>query len=271
VSFNSGLAEISARVDSPPVRKGHAGWRYWDRAEVPDGEWMLPTFEDGEWSQGEAPLGYGEDVIKTKTSFGGDPENKHPAGYFRLTFEVNDPNAFPAWLAEIRCDDGAVLYLNGKEVYHYKIQEGDLSRARFSAGKLSSSGNSETRYHPFHLKPNELLRGSNVLTVSVHQADAGSSDLVIDVSIEGLVGDRLAPPPQRSLLVDGVLDADNAISSYINGWGKQLLMQDRSPAPNQWEQQLERRLFHESISKLPIPTEPLSTKALFMSVVRRVC
>ena len=107
--------------------------------------------------------------------------------------------------------------------------------------------------------------------MSVHQADAGSSDLVIDVSIEGLVGDRLAPPPQRSLLVDGVLDADNAISSYINGWGKQLLMQDRSPAPNQWEQQLERRLFHESISKLPIPTEPLSTKALFMSVVRRVC
>ena len=122
-------AELSADVASPLVRKGHAGWRYWDKAERPPAEWTQADFEDEAWAQGDAPLGYGEDIIETEIDFGGKAEEKHPAAYFRLLFEAPKPEAFPAWIAEIRCDDGAVIYLNGKEVYRYNMDGGDLSEA----------------------------------------------------------------------------------------------------------------------------------------------
>ena len=46
-------------------------------------------YDDAAWETGDAPLGYGVDGIATTISFGEDAENKHPAAYFRLIFNVN--------------------------------------------------------------------------------------------------------------------------------------------------------------------------------------
>ena len=39
--------------------------------------WNQKDFDAGAWARGESPLGYGEDFIKTKLSFG-DQSNKKP-------------------------------------------------------------------------------------------------------------------------------------------------------------------------------------------------
>lgn len=250
-----------------PVSRGEAGWRYWDAAEPPEGAWASVAFDDDGWDQGEAPLGYGENVIATELDFGGDAEDKHPAAYFRLAFEMPDPAAFPGWRAEIRCDDGAVVYLNGEEVYRYNMAEGDLEGATFSAGKLSSSGNRESRYHAVVLDPDDFQEGANLLAVSVHQSDRGSSDLILDLAVEGLTAEQLEAPERRPLVVDGILEDDDRVSNYIDVWGKHILQRDRSPAPNQWLQQLRRRLSDTAV----VDVQSGSREALSPEEIYRRC
>ena len=35
-------------------------WRYWDQGGLPDAAWFASDFDDLQWKQGKAPLGYGE-------------------------------------------------------------------------------------------------------------------------------------------------------------------------------------------------------------------
>ena len=164
------------------LKRGHEGWHYWDKAERPPESWNTGDFDDSAWATGTAPLGYGEDDIATTISFGDDGNNKRAVAYFRLTFDVDDPNAHPVWAGELRCDDGAVVYLNGKEVYRYNMPAGDLAKATFALGTLSDPD--ESSYHAFDLDRGHLKAGQNVLAISVHQANGGSSDLVMDFALK---------------------------------------------------------------------------------------
>ncbi len=251
----------AARAEVAVVARGEEGWHFWDKGEQPPQEWMTAAFDDTEWEEGKAPLGYGEDDIATAISFGGQENNKHAVAYFRLAFAVEDPTAHPQWLAELRCDDGAAVYLNGEEVYRYNMPSGELREGTFAAGKLSSARNRESHYHAFYLEPEELQEGENLLAISVHQSDSGSSDLVLDIAVSGL--DEKKRPAVKPLMKDGVLESDGAISTYIDAWGKHLLRQERAPIPNGFASQL-RRDFVDRELRLTSPSEiPVDAESLY--------
>ena len=48
------------------VSKGQGGWRFVDTGDVPPADWTQAEFDDSEWKEGRAPLGYGEEVIGTQ-------------------------------------------------------------------------------------------------------------------------------------------------------------------------------------------------------------
>ncbi len=179
------LAAVPAAAEEDVVLldRGHQGWRYWDKGERPPKEWNTKDFDDTAWSTGAAPLGYGEDDIATTISFGEQENNKHPVAFFRFTFQVDAPDVNPVWIGELRCDDGAAVYLNGKSIYRYNMPDGDLTEATFASGTLS--GLAESSYHAFYVEGGYLKAGENVLAISVHQANAGSSDLVMDFALKG--------------------------------------------------------------------------------------
>ncbi len=222
--------------------------------------WNTVEFDDSAWDTGTAPLGYGVDGITTSISFGGDEKKKHAAAFFRLTFNVDDPAAHPVWLCELRCVDGAAVYLNGEEIYRYNMPTGDLGETTFALGTLS--GNRKSTYHTFYLEGGHLKAGENVLAISEHQADSASSDLIMDFALKG--GSEIRVPETKPLMSDGILESNTTISKYIDRWGKHLLKQDRAPNPTRLSSEIKTdRIIDREVELIEPSDAPLSPEELY--------
>ncbi|MEZ5325993.1 MAG: PQQ-binding-like beta-propeller repeat protein [Verrucomicrobiales bacterium] len=168
-------------------------WKYFDKGASRDAGWMKPEFSDEAWSKGAAQLGYGDRDEATAIS---NDAAGYPTYYFRRTFEVKDPAKLKPLVVRLLRDDGAVVYLNGKEIVRDNMPEGSISHDTFA----SSTTPAENGFHVYDLSSEKLLSGKNVLAVEVHQADAESSDVSFDLELrEKLPGkDKLGTPePDR--------------------------------------------------------------------------
>lgn len=153
-----------------------------------EAHWKHEEFQDDGWAIGTAPLGYGGisgRTLNTTVSFGNDPAKKHRTTYFRKTFEIDDAGRFASLSLRLMSDDGAVVYLNGREVGRdgFPDEVGVVTAETLAAGR---SGASEGELRTFSV-PSALLNGGvNVLAVEVHQASDGSSDLGFDLDLKGM-------------------------------------------------------------------------------------
>lgn len=86
----------------------------------------------------------------------------------------------------IRADDGAVVYLNGKEIRRIRMPDGEIGHRTFSEGNTQSESGLEGKLIPFTIDREALREGENVIAVSVHQRHGASSDLVLDLEILGV-------------------------------------------------------------------------------------
>ena len=106
------------------LEMGAKQWRYLETAKAPAKDWFGVKFDDSKWKTGQAPLGYGDDDIQQEISFGDDEDNKRTCAFFRRAVEIKDPKAFKMMLGKLICDDGCVVYVNGKEVYRLNLPQG---------------------------------------------------------------------------------------------------------------------------------------------------
>ena len=97
------------------LRRG-AVWKYLDNGSNAGTNWKNTTFNDTAWRSGAAELGYGDGGERTTLSYGGNAFAKHVTTYFRRKFNVTNPNKFSELDLRLRRDDGAIVYINGKEV-----------------------------------------------------------------------------------------------------------------------------------------------------------
>ena len=168
------------------VSKAGSGWKYLDKKEGPQGEWTSAKFDDSQWKSGTAPLGYGEHDVKTGIAFGNDEDDKHITAFFRLKVDVKNPDSLVKVLARIRCDDGAVIYVNGKEVHRLNMRPGKITADTTATRALGPNDGGEAKYYGFLFDAAAFKGGSNIIAISVHQANAYSSDLFLDIDMHGL-------------------------------------------------------------------------------------
>ena len=160
-----------------------AEWRYLDSATPPGEKWTAPDFADAGWKSGPAPLGYGERGLGSTLAFGTDPKNKPLTAWFRRSFDVKDPAKLGALGIFLQCDDGAVVYLNGREVARENLPAGEISHTTEAESAIDSEDEGTVHRHLVPAK--ETLRaGVNVIAVEVHQAYASSSDLFLDLELK---------------------------------------------------------------------------------------
>lgn len=175
------------------LKAGSKGWSYYDEDKAPPEDWFEKDFDAKKWSKGAAPLGYGDNGLKATLSYGSDAGSKIPSAYFRTTIEVKEEATKSETLAfGIRADDGAVIYLNGEELKRIRMPVGAIRHQTLASEKTSGNRGEEGRFDLFQVEPEKLAKGENVLAVSVHQADVGSSDLVLDFEILGIEKARFA-------------------------------------------------------------------------------
>ena len=185
--------------DAPPSTTSEAliasgsKWRYSDTGKSPGDNWTSVDFPDDAWKEGAAQLGYGDDDEKTKINSA--PES-YPTYYFRRSFESKDPGKLKPQVLRLLRDDGAIVYLNGKEIVRSNLPDGPVDHDTFA----ESATPSERGYYVFDLDPANLVAGKNVLAVEVHQSSAQSSDVSFDLELrEKIPGKDVvgAPRPDR--------------------------------------------------------------------------
>ena len=156
-------------------------WKYNDKGIEPDTNWISSDFNDSEWSEGQAELGYGDGDEKTVVSFGGNPRNKYITTYFRKTVTVENAEKIKDLKINLKCDDGAVVYINGSEVVRKNLPSTEIT---WNTTTLTTiSGSDESSFTTFTVNPNLLKTGKNVVAVEIHQDYGASSDISFDLEL----------------------------------------------------------------------------------------
>ncbi len=182
------MASSGARVDRltlaaqapgrwwPLVNFG-ATWRFLETQPGPD--WFALDYAEP-WPAGPAPLGFGVGGEGTTLS-GARPLDRPITTYFRHRFHAGSEDLGALLRLRIAVDDGALIRLNGEEVYRINLSEGavaPLTHAAAVVGDWFPGRVSET------LIPATALRvGDNLLAVEVHQYSRVSTDLRLDLEL----------------------------------------------------------------------------------------
>ena len=150
---------------------------------TPDVDWNQPSYDDTSWTLGAAEFGYGDLDEETVISYGPDPNDKFITTYFRDSFEVIDASSWNALILRLLRDDGAAVYLNGKEVFR-----SNLPQATFDENALAEytiEDDDESTFWETRIDHKLLVDGTNYLTVEIHLESASSEDLSFDLELLG--------------------------------------------------------------------------------------
>lgn len=179
-----------------------SSWRYLDDGSNQGTAWKEPTFLDLTWASGQAELGYG-DVQTTTVGFGPDANNKYPTTYFRTTFNNSTlPAAGQQLVLRLKRDDGAVVYLNGTEVFRVNMAAGPVGYLDYATATVD--GSNESTFFEDTIPSNSLITGPNTIAVEIHQRSGNSSDISFDLELAIITPAPLSPPVDCSNLLDSI-------------------------------------------------------------------
>lgn len=160
-----------------------ASWRYFDEGSDLGTSWKELDFDDSSWPSGLAELGYGDGGEATVISYGPNVYKKYITTYFRKHFTVDDTSIYKSLVLRIQRDDGAVVYLNGKEVYRTNMPSGIIKYNTLAVKALN--GIDEVSFEKTIIDTNFLKNGYNVIAVEIHQVSPSSSDISFDFQLLG--------------------------------------------------------------------------------------
>ncbi|HNC34758.1 MAG TPA: metallophosphoesterase family protein, partial [Bacteroidia bacterium] len=155
-------------------------WKYFDSGYLPASNWSQIGYNDSAWAIGNGEFGYGDGDETTIINYGGDPNNKFITTYFRKTIALNNPYDFASYHLDLKRDDGAIVYINGTEVFRSNMAAGNVGYSTSAYTDCVDDGNA---LQSIVLVPADFLSGINVIAVEVHQINNISSDMSFDLQL----------------------------------------------------------------------------------------
>lgn len=154
-------------------------YSYLDNGSDQGTAWRSPSFDDSGWKSGVAPLGYGFSDLGTTVGYGPNPTNKYTTTYFRRSFTLSATNP-PATnlLVRLRRDDGAIVYLNGVEIFRSNMPTNGV-KYQMPATSDVSGADATNYFSSFVISGSLLVKipGTNSLAAEIHQSSPSSPDL----------------------------------------------------------------------------------------------
>lgn len=154
-------------------------WRYLDTGSNPAG-WQQTAFNDNTWPVGPAQLGFGEGDESTAVN----ATAARKTTYFRRTFQLADAAEWQWLQLRLVRDDGAVVWLNGQEIWRSNMPEGPVNGSTDALASVGGADESAWFTHTVYRPP--FVAGTNVLAVEIHQKGTTSSDLSFDLEARAL-------------------------------------------------------------------------------------
>lgn len=183
-------------------------WKYLDNGTDQGQLWTDVSYNDNLWASGPAQLGYGDGGEATTVSYGSSSSNKHITTYFRHTFNVDDPLSISILNGSLVRDDGAVVYLNGIEIYRDNMPDTAINYRTPASSVIG--GHDESRFYEFStIDTNLLVSGDNVIAVEIHQSSPTSTDMSFDFELTATVVNSIS-----CLIAD---QSDHMMSRTLDG------------------------------------------------------
>jgi acid phosphatase type 7 len=171
----------AARAAQTTLVASGSTWKYLDNGSNQGTAWRASAFNDSTWASGPAQLGYGDGDEATVVSYGPNASAKFITTYLRRTFPVADASAVQSLTLEVLRDDGAVVYLNGVEVFRSNMPTGTIGYTTRASSALGSAAESTWLTGTFN--PALLVAGTNVIAVEIHQDGPDSRDISFNLEL----------------------------------------------------------------------------------------
>ena len=175
--------KIKLAANETRLLAGGSEWRYLDDGSKQDPVWRTESFNDSSWQLGRGKFGYGDNDEATMLSYGKNSKNKHITYYFRRPFELNED--YDMLRLRLLCDDGAIVYLNGKEIWRWNMPSDNAGHLTTALRPLTGSKEENAFHEKIIPATNTLHHGSNILAIEIHQFSKTSSDVGFDFELIG--------------------------------------------------------------------------------------
>jgi len=188
-AINPNAVAVNGSEVSTTLINKKENWSYLDDGSDQGTAWRAPGFDDSSWASGPAELGYGDGATGaegTLVGFGGSLSNKFITTYFRKEFTASEVANITGLQLGLRRDDGAVVYLNGTEIWREGMPPaGAITHTTLATN--GAGGEEETIFHQKNDLPiNLLLEGMNTIAVEIHQNSVTSSDISFDLELRAI-------------------------------------------------------------------------------------
>jgi len=209
-------------------------WRHFTTPQA-DAGWTLPGYDDSGWSGPDPALlwvdtrstGPNPDVQPKATELPRDSGTEFPfiTYYFRTRFPLPQKPERATLFFTGRVDDGALIHLNGREIYRLRMDPAPTPIAPDTLAKGFACEGDASCPDEFSIGAPEsdaLIAGENLLAVEVHNYDPHSPDATFGLSL--VVGEAQSPP--------AALQVESGPEGPVLAWarGGFLLEQASSPA-----------------------------------------
>ena len=157
-------------------------WMFWPFFEPVDEPWKEPSYNDADWP------GPNRSIFAHAPENIPDPRNTSlslgpRAYYFRSAFDYHGATQNVCLRLRALVDDGVIFYLNGQEILRFGMPGGPATSDTLAARDVETIDYEG----PFDVEVTNLVAGTNVLAVEVHQASDISEDVVFGVEVEALM------------------------------------------------------------------------------------
>jgi hypothetical protein len=187
------IADSTTPSNNNDLIPAGAVWKYLDNGSNQGTAWRASSFDDSTWKSGAAQLGYGDGDEATVVGYGPNSSSKYITTYFRKSFSVSDPSTISGLQLNLVRDDGAVVYLNGTEVFRSNMPSGTISSSTLAASTVGDV--EESAWYPATINPALLQAGNNVIAVEIHQSAIDSSDISFDLQLSATTGQTTPMKP----------------------------------------------------------------------------
>jgi DNA-binding CsgD family transcriptional regulator len=166
------------------IIKSGSRWQYFDKGGVDFDNILSLKPEDLSWHEGPTPMGFGQNdeaTVINKKNAGGD--SVLTWFLFRKKIIIDNIDEYKTFLLRLIRDDGAVVYINGREVVRSNLPDGNISSKTLASSLVN--GLAEYSFNDYFVTPSSFKNGENDLTVILFQFLPVSSDCRFDMELLG--------------------------------------------------------------------------------------
>ncbi|MFK7822691.1 MAG: metallophosphoesterase [Oligoflexales bacterium] len=187
--------ELTPNYDKDPLPKSIAfgsDWQYHAIDQSPGVNWFEKSYDDENWQQGKAELGYGDGDEKTEISKGS------PSAYFRKEILISDGIQWAQ--LKVRHDDGVAVWINGQKIWEKYMNNG------IEHNVYASRQSQDNELSTIDLPPSLFQEGANTIAVMLKQHSATSSDLSFDLELLTNYDGNPPPPAEDGIVHIGTTE-----------------------------------------------------------------